>query len=344
MPLLARYRLPRVLALSAFSALALGSGGARAEETSAAIPCAMSGTNAIAKDVRIYDAPVGGKIIASFTGAVLALSVSEVPIELGTVRAKIATTEKGTPSLRIDGYALLGDLPLFTSKDVSVYSEHVWISGGQEVRASRATPSGLSIERTLLGSNGQKVKATAACEALTLAPVTPTPFEPEGNARGYMMKSSKLDLFDHPNGDVVLALDMVEGGSQLFWSSEQKLGFVRVVTKGDLVIDAWARPKDLSPLKKGELVDSLVPPRRVVSGAQLAFGSGAPRLVKMTKEAPIRALRDEKDKPIGAVEVGAEVYVMETVAGYTHVLPKHLGLTPPDGQGFWMAATDVPSP
>lgn len=344
MRLLARYALPGAFAFSAVSALALTTDEARAEEASAAIPCAVSGTNAITKDVRIYDAPVGGKIIASFTGAVVALSVSEVPVELGTVRAKIATTEKGTPSLRIDGYALFGELPLFTSKDVSVYSEHVWISGGQEVRASRATPSGLSIERTLLGSNGQKVKATAACDALSLAPVTPTPLEPEGNARGYMMKTSKLELFDHPNGDVVLALDMIEGGSQLFWSSEQKLGFVHVVTKGDLVIDAWARPKELSPLKRGELVDALIPPRRVVSGAELAFGSGAPRLVKMTKEAPIRALRDEKEKPIGVVEVGAEVYVMETVAGYTHVLPKHLGLTPPDGQGFWLAAADVPPP
>jgi len=341
MPLLARYGASGVLA---FAALSLATQVARAEPPPAAIACPLSGINAVAKDVRIYDAPMNGRIIASFTGAVVPLSVSEVPLDLRAVRAKLATTEKGTPSVRIEGYVMFGDLPLYTSKDVSVYAEHVWISGGQEVRATSGTPTGISIERAVLGSNGQKVRANASCDALSLAPTTPVPMEPEDKARGYMMKTATLDLFDRPNGDVVLSLDMIEGSSQLFWSTEQKGGFVHLVTKGDLVLDAWAKPKDLSPLKKGELVDSLIPPRKVVSGAQLAFGDGAPRVAKMTKDAPIRALRDEKEKPIGAVEAGAEVYVMETVAGYTHVLPKHLGLVPPDGQGFWVAAADVPSP
>jgi len=230
---------------------------------------------------------------------------------------------------------------VFTAKDIPVYAGHVWISSAQKVKLVHAANGSLSIELTVLGSDAQKVKASAPCDAFTLAPVTPTAMEVPGNGRGYLMKKTTLDLYDAPNGNAVFSLNMLEGSSQLFWSTERKNGFVHLMARGDLTIDAWGRAKDLDPLKKGEMMDQLIPPVRKVSGAQLALDK-PPRMVQATKEIPIRSKRDEKEKPIGAVEIGAQVYVLETIAGWTNVLPKDLSVTPPEDGGFWIPAGEVP--
>jgi hypothetical protein len=65
--------------------------------------------------------------------------------------------------------------------------------------------------------------------------------------------------------------------------------------------------------------------------------------VRATREIPIRARRDAKDKPIGQIEVGAEAYVLETIAGWTNVLPKGLNVVPPEGEGFWIPVTELPA-
>lgn len=317
---------------------------ARADEAIPAYACPLKGTNAMPKGVTIYDAPVGGKPIASFTGAALGVTAFEVPQDINAARARIATSVAGAPSLRIEGYVKITELPLFTAIDVPVYTGHLWITAGQEVTVTRASGSGLSVEHTIMGSESQKLSATASCEAFSFAPVVAAPMEPEGNARGYTMKGSTLELLDAPKGDVVLSLSMIEGASQLFWSTEQKLGFVHVVTKGDVVIDAWAKWNQLSAMKKGELMDQLIPPRRVVSGAQLGFGDSPPRIAKFAKDTVVRATRNELAARAGIIEAGAEVYVLETVVGYTNVLPKNLALLPGENGGFWVAAADVPAP
>ena len=77
------------------------------------------------------------------------------------------------------------------------------------------------------------------------------------------------------------------------------------------------------------------------TGPKLAMDN-PPRVAKAPKDIPIRAKRSEKDKPIGVLEAGAEVYVMETIAGWTNVLPKNLHVLPPEGGGFWIPASEVP--
>jgi hypothetical protein len=47
-------------------------------------------------------------------------------------------------------------------------------------------------------------------------------------------------------------------------------------------------------------------------------------------------------RPIGVLEAGAQVYIMETAAGWTNVLPKKLHILPPEEGGFWIPASDVP--
>jgi hypothetical protein len=134
---------------------------------------------------------------------------------------------------------------------------------------------------------------------------------------------------------------MLDGSSQLFWSTETKGGFVHVQLRSDLTIDGWIRGADLDPLKKGEMMDQYIPPQTQVAGAQLLIDK-PPRIATATKETLIRARRDERDRPIGVVETGAEIYVMETVAGWTNVLPKSLYILPPDDGGFWIPSSEVP--
>jgi hypothetical protein len=116
---------------------------------------------------------------------------------------------------------------------------------------------------------------------------------------------------------------------------------VHVKARSDLTLDAWARFRDLEPLKKGEMMDQFVPPTTAIQGAQLALDP-PPRVVRATKEIPIRLRRDAKDVPVGAVEVGAEIYVLQTMTGWSSILPKGLSLTSPDEGGFWIPSSEVP--
>jgi hypothetical protein len=298
--------------------------------------CILKGSHPVTKGTQIFDAPAGGRAIANFTGAFVTMQMSDFPADPTVGRARLSTS-----GVRIDGYVPISSVNTFTQRDVSVSSGHLWISSAQKVKLVRAAAGSLTAELVIAGSQNQAVRATAPCDAFSLTKGTPTAMEIAGSARGYLMKTTTLDLYEASGGDAFFTLKMNEGTGQLFWSTESKNGFVHVVSRGDVTIDAWARWRDLEALKKGELLDQLIPPSSAVTGAQLTLDK-PPAIVKATKEIPIRVRRDEKEKPIGVIEVDAEVYVLETITGWTNVLPKGLGITPPDDGGFWIPSGEVP--
>lgn len=302
--------------------------------------CKLKGTGPLSKGARLYDSVVGGRAIATFTGALVPMTVSGIPVDPSVGRARLSTSN-GSPALRLDGFLGTSDLTVFAGRDLPVVAGHVWISSGQKVKVVGATADSLRAELSIGGTLGQVAKTTAPCETFTLQRSTPAKMDIPGNARGYLSKSTALDLFDGPNGNVIFSLKMMEGTAQLFWSTEAKNGFVQLVSRGDITIDAWARLRDLQPLKKGEMMDQYIPPTTAVAGAMLALDK-APPIVKASKSTPVRARRDDKERPIGELEAGAEVYLLETVAGWTNVLPKALGMTPPDEGGFWIPGADAP--
>ena len=304
--------------------------------------CSLQGTEPVGKGLPIFDAPSGGRVIGSFSGTFVPLRLSDFPADPSTGRARISTSLGSAPgSVRLDGWVATATIPVYTARDLSVMGGHVWISTAQKIKLVQAASGSLTGEITILGTSGQAARATGSCDAFTLQRGTPSAMEVPGNGRGYLMKTSSLDLFDEANGSAVFALKMSEGSGQLFWSTESRAGFAHLRSRSDLTLDAWARLRDLEPLKKGEMMDQFIPPTSAINGAQLALDP-PPRVVAATREIPIRIKRDAKDAPVGAIEIGAEVYVLETITGWSNILPKSLALTPPDDGGFWIPSSEVP--
>lgn len=323
-----------------------GPAEARADSTTGQVSsgtgptCLLTGTSPVAKGTQLFDVPSGGSAIASFTGAAVPMRMTEIPADPVNGRAKLMTST-GSGSLRIEGYVPASAIPVFTTRDAPVMAGNVWIADGQRVRLVHAAPGSIRVEKTVAGSRAQSVQGTATCEGLALQRGTPTAMSIPPNGRTFLTKQPTTEIYDRPNGDAIFGLQMLEGSSQLFWSTETKAGFVHVRSRSDLVIDGWIRWRDLDPLKKGEMMGSDVSPPPPFPGPRLMMDQ-PPRIVAAPKDIPIRAKRSEKAKPIGVLEMGAQVYVMETIAEWTNVLPKSLHLLPPEGGGFWIPASDVP--
>jgi hypothetical protein len=338
------HRKGRAAAVGVIAALAIG-GVARADDAKtkaagAGAACQLAGTTPVGKGTKLYRTAQSTDPIAVFTGASAPLLMQDIPPDAATGRARLSTTETGQ-TLRIDGFAVPAEIPMFTRRDIAVVGTQVWLAAGESVKLLQSQPDALTVVHDVAGTASQKVKATAPCDAFALEPGAAAAGEVDGHARGYMMKSSTIDLYDKPGGDVVFTLKMIEGAGQLFWSTRASAGFVEIKARGDLVIDAWARAKDLTPLPPGELRDRYIPPVKGPPAVKLKL-QDAPRIVKATSDIPLRAKRETNAPAIGLIEVGAELYVLETVGEWTNVLPRGLYVTPPETGGFWIPAAEVP--
>jgi hypothetical protein len=199
------------------------------------------------------------------------------------------------------------------------------------------------LEKQVMTPFNQRFTASAECSALTFTPPIAPGFSVPGSARVFLMKVSLLDLYDDvpPTGSPIITLQrspMVD--SVRFFSTEQHGGFVHVQYQGDVNIDAWAKASELTPMPRGETSD--VPPSNysMSSPPQLQLPQ-TPRVVKTTRELPLRIAAKDAEAPIGVIEPDTEVYVMDTVAGWVSVLPKSLHVLPPGELAFWVKTTDL---
>jgi len=288
----------------------------------------------------LYDAPVGGRAIAKFTGDYVPMSLSEIPPDPANQRAKIAT-HTTTPSFRIEGYLSTQIVPVYSARDIPIVTGNVWIASAQKLKITGAQLGFVTIEMPIFGTNGQVAKINTPCDALALQRGTPTLVEVPGNGRGFLAKPQDIDIFDGPGGNVVFTLRMNTADVKLFWSSEQSGSFVHGKLRADLAIDAWIRWSDLNALPKGEMFDQYIPPETSVAGAKLLLDP-PPRVAVAPRDIPFRFRRDDKEQPIGVIESGAEFLVMETMAGWTSVLPTKPYALPTDEGGFWVPASEVP--
>jgi hypothetical protein len=300
------------------------------------VPCAVRGKATLSMNTPIMD--IGGRPIARFSGAEASIIVAGFSTA-SPARARIETGT-GQGGFRVRGFVDAQKLPIFTTENVPVVAGRVWIGAKRSVSVSGATREKLKIEKRMSTPFQQTFTAWTSCSKLTLgSPVAPG-WSPAGDARGFVLRKGSLDLYDSPQGSVVTVLNKApELGGVLFFSTEQTQSSVHIEYHGEVVIDAWVRATDVSALPRGETMDQLATQPAVRNPARLALPS-SPRLVRASREIPLRAAAKDGE-PIGAIEAGAETYVLDVVAGWVSVLPKTLDVMPVENAQFWVKKEEL---
>lgn len=321
----------------ALVALALVMGwatGAHAEP----LKCKVAGLAPFAKGVQIFDAASGGKVVATFSGVLTPATLTEIPLGDAVERVRISTSQ-GSAGFRVDGWVAPKDVPLYSSRPLPVIGQSVAIADQQLLRFVGATAQGVRVEHAIAGTRNQVLATTVPCDALALGPVATTP--PPEVGKPYRMKvnvSSQLDLYAEPGGPLVFSMNMMDGVTLLLWNLESKRGYFHVRSVTDVIIDAWVKPRGLEPLRPGELTDPYETP--LPKGALIGLNE-SPQIVTLKRDVPIRVDHETEAQIIGAVEAGAEVYLIANIEGWAHVMPKALTVKAPDGGGFWVPEKDV---
>lgn len=313
---------------------------AAADEGSGA-DCVVKGKGVIEKGVFIYSAKEGGTPIAGFATQEVNVEVSDFPSDPAVGRAKIKTG-KGSGSVRIEGFIDATKIPLSAKTDLPIVPMHVWIGRGEPVKLKGASPGKLSVQTTISATQ-QTLKSKASCGDLTVGRIKVDEFQAPTTAKKYVLKKTSLDLYDDPGSTssiFTVEVPHAESGV-LLYSTEQKAGYIHVQHGGSLVIDAWAKASDLKAFPKGEMLDALGSSSMVsISPAKLKV-DGTTKEVKVTKDVQLRLSANDAVKPIGVIEDGAEVVVIDTVGEWSRVFPKGLEIIPPDGKDFWVKAKDL---
>jgi len=310
---------------------AQGSGGA----------CIVQGTTQMPPDVLIYDKQQAGQPFARFTGGETPLSVSDFSASQAQARVRVQTGT-GSGSFRLDGYVEAAKVPIYTKRNVPVVAGHVWIGTHQLVNVIGAWTGQLKVKKTLLRPMNQSFSGAASCDSFTLEASTPPGWTVPGHARGYVVKQDSIELYeDAEEGRVVVTLHRAaDGDGILLWSSERKGGWVHVEYHGEVVIDAWARARDVQALPPGERMDEAAGPT-IKKGTPRVSLQNAPRLVTTTREVPIRIKAADASPVVGRIEPNTETYVLDVMAGWASVLPKSLNVTPHGDYHFWVKASDL---
>jgi hypothetical protein len=300
------------------------------------IPCALRGRALLPMNTLITDAL--GRPVARFTGAETTVTVAG----LSTATPARARVETGTGQggFRVRGFLDAQKLPIATKADVPVSVGHVWIGARRNVAVVSVAPDKLKLEKKVQTPLQQTFSTWATCGSLTLEPGVPPGWSPAGDARGYVLRASSLELYDLPRGTVVSVLVKAPDVSGvLFHSLEQTGEWVHIEYHGEVVVNGWARASALSALARGETMDQLASSPSTRGAARLAL-PGSPRLVRAPREIPLRSAAKEGE-PIGVIDSGAETYVVDVVAGWASVLPKALDVMPPETGQFWVKKEEL---
>ncbi len=327
--------------LLAAALLAVAAGSLEAKPPAPAPSCGQRGRVPFDKDTILSDA--GGRPLARFSGGESAVTLLAPPAD-GSDLASIETGT-GRGSFRLRGLVKASELRIYASAPIPLVSGHVWLAAGTRVTAAGTSGGKVRIDKQLSSPFAQNVSATADCSALTFTPPSPSAASTPGSARVFALKEPQLELFASvpPTGAAVLTLRRAPGAAQVrFLSTEQRGGFVHVLYRGELNVDAWAKGSELSPLPRGQAADADVPSSNYVltSAPQLQLPQ-LPRVVTASREVPLRLAAKDAEAPVGIIEPDTEVYVMDVVGKWTKVLPKSLHVLPVGEQSFWVKSSDL---
>lgn len=302
-----------------------------------ALRCALTGRVPVPRDTPIRSDR--GRVIARFTGAEVTVTTTELTLATPP-RARLETgTARG--SFRIRGLVEAAKLPVVTAAPLAVAVGHLWIGERRAVAVTAVNPARVQVQRAASPPLNGTFSASTTCDGLSLDARPPPGWSPPGDARGYALRESSLELFAAPGGRSVGMLTKAPGpDAVLFFGGEERDGFVHVERHADLVVDAWARAASLSPLPRGETLDELAPATTTSVSARVAL-AGVPRSVRTAREVPLRAVARDAEPTIGSIAPDTETVVVDEMAGWVSVLPKTLELIAAEGGHLWAKKGDL---
>ncbi len=308
---------------------------ANARAAAAATRCELSAVAPLPVGTPVYDAALGGSVVARFTGRPVPVTVSD----LGAARVSLRTGD-GSDGVRITGYLEQRALAVETRVPIAVIPGHVWINASERVEIAAADATNVRVIARLAEPVQGEFVAWTGCETIGLAPVgvlRQTLWQP---ATPYASQSTNLALFDEPTSTARRLITLVTTPKFVLWGIQQQGQFVRVRHRSAIIIDAWVRSGDVTRLAEDEVYAALPKPSPapVARLLELTVPGDAPRIVTTSEV----ALRTAQAGPvIGAIEPRTALLVLGTSDGWTKVLPERLELAPAEGAGFWVAAADL---
>ncbi len=315
----------------------------RAGDAPKALSCQVAGKTTVAGDALIYDRGSDGKPIAKLPGARLPLTVTHIPNPSPPKGRVGVSTTLGSKAVRIDGWLDKEAIRFFAARDLPLVGDNLWITKGQALTITGATQNEIHVSHRVLGSSEPALTAKIPCDGASLSMVAPEAIDAPARARTYQMRHNTLALYDGPRGALVYTLTLDENTRKVFWSTEQRGAFVRVMSRADITIDAWAKAADLSYLHHAELFDLAAVAPKPFPERKLEI-QDPPKVVVVERDMPIHAKPENAPTPIGWLEAGARIYPMEQSGDWTNILPESLAVLPPDNGGFWVRTAGLPKP
>ncbi len=305
---------------------------------SAGAECVVSGRGLVEKGVQIFSSADGTLALAGFSAQEVALEVSDFPADPTSGRARVRTTG----GFRIEGWIDPTRVPLSAKHDVPVVADHVWIGRGETLKLKGTSAGKLVVEATIV-STQQKLRGKGQCSFFAIGPVPPSDVDATSSGKSYVLKRTSLDLFaEGSGGDSIFTLEVPIAETGLLLRATDTHGaYVHVTHQGPIVVDAWAKTADLKAFPKGEMLDTVSATSMITMMPAKLKVDGATKELKVSKDTPIKLGPSDTAKAIGTIAAGADVIVIDTIAGWSRVYPKGLELVPPEGRDFWVRAADL---
>ena len=331
------------LAYTALSGSALGQGvqtqitGELTAPQGSGDKCVITGDAQVENGAIIFNAAKDGTPLAKFTTAKVPLIATSFPPDSSTGRALINTSG----GFQVEGFVGPRAVKAFGKRDIQV-SEQLFISPSAPVTIVGSSPGRLRVELAPADGLTQPIGAWVPCDAITFNQGQTPRYEVPRGARGYVSKQATLELFNEPKGVVSNTLNIANNGNALLlWGDPvPRQGYVHVTARtNSIYIDAWVNSADVRVLPKGEIIDT--PPTPAVTVASPPALANAAQTMRAPKAATVFAGLGQTNTVMGRLAPDTEIYIIQTVAGWSSVLPKDLFVFPNGNGEFRVKSEDL---
>ena len=261
-----------------------------------------------------------------------------VSVEAKVIAAKrvpvlVRTSETG-PSLRFEGMLDVSDLPLRSTRALSVVPGHLWIAAGAPVRVL----PGISLS-TVYSEGLEDVVARGTCDAMTLSASKSPPVLEKGSP--HHLANATFALFDAPNGRLLRELRPSARDVFTLWVTGVEKGYAHVVRTDWISIDGWVKQTDLITGEAADCDDCRGSPMDIEDMCPNDDGEsdadGCPdahrAIAHIEHETDVV---DDKGMIVGHAEAGTEVFILERKNSRARIITAASPILPV-ATGWWVA-------